>query len=49
MDALLIAPAVVLSFAVTLILGKGLLRVLIAMLERAPGRPNKVEALTTAR
>jgi hypothetical protein len=34
MDALLIAPAVVLSFAVTLILGKALLYVLIAMMER---------------
>jgi len=35
MDALLIAPAVVLNFAVTLILGKALLQVLIAMMERA--------------
>jgi hypothetical protein len=35
MDALLIAPAVALSFAVTLILGKALLHVLIAMMERA--------------
>ena len=34
MDALLIAPAVALSFAVTLILGKALLYVLIAMMER---------------
>ena len=35
MDALLIASAVALSFTVTLILGKGLLYVLIAMMERA--------------
>ena len=35
MDALLIAPAVALTFTVTLILGKGLLYVLIAMMERA--------------
>ena len=35
MDALLIAPAVALSFAVTLILGKALLHVLIAVMERA--------------
>ena len=34
MDALLIAPAVALSFAVTLILGKALLHVLIAVMER---------------
>ena len=34
MDALFIAPAVALSFAVTLILGKGLLHVLIAAMER---------------
>jgi hypothetical protein len=35
MDALLIAPAVALSFAVTRILGKALLHVLIAVMERA--------------
>ena len=35
MNALLIAPAVALSFAVTLILGKALLYVLIAVMERA--------------
>ena len=35
MDALLIAPAVALSFAVTLFLGKGLLHVVIAVMERA--------------
>ena len=35
MDALLIAPAVALSFAVTLILGKALLHGLIAVMERA--------------
>jgi len=35
MDALLIAPPVALSFAVTLILGKALLHILIAMMERA--------------
>jgi hypothetical protein len=34
MDALLIAPAVALSFALTLVLGKGLLHVLIAVMER---------------
>ena len=35
MDALLIAPAVALSFAVNLILGKALLHGLFAMMERA--------------
>jgi hypothetical protein len=34
MDTLLIAPAVALSFAVTLFLGKALLQVLIAVMER---------------
>jgi len=35
MDALLIAPAVALSFAVTLILGKALLHLLIAVMKRS--------------
>jgi len=35
MDALLIAPAVSLSFAVTLILGKALLHLLIAVMKRS--------------
>jgi hypothetical protein len=44
MDALLIAPAVALSFAVTPILGKALLHVLIAMMDASLDRPNKVQA-----
>ena len=34
MDALLVAPAVALSFAATLLLGKALLHALLAVLER---------------